>query len=164
MKFYPDPTRRENRYELCHLLNSVLGRLQGSKREQFYTFNVHRSHTLPGAWTRYPPAFCSPRHLYLVNCPCGRLWLALDIQTRSIDAPVIPAREAATETARDTETESETETHTHIHTYTRIVQIMILTDPSQWVMLFDALKAETRKSTEKHVHVYCSAADVRFDD
>ena len=55
-------------------------------------------------------------------------------------------------------------THTHIHTYTRIVQIMILTDPSQWVMLFDALKAETRKSTEKHVHVYCSAADVRFDD
>ena len=37
---------------------------------------------------------------------------------------------------------------------------MILTDPSQWVMLFDALKAETRKSAEKHVHVYCSAADV----
>ena len=36
---------------------------------------------------------------------------------------------------------------------------MILTDPSQWVMLFDALKAETRKSVEKHVHVYCSAAD-----
>lgn len=131
MKFYPDPTRRENRYELCHLLNSVLGRLQGSKREQFYTFNVHRSHTLPGAWTRYPPALCAPRHLYLVNCPCGRLWLVLDIQTRSVDAPVIPAREAATETAtaRDTaetqtkrqtetqterQTETQTETHTHI--------------------------------------------------
>jgi cell division control protein 45 len=37
---------------------------------------------------------------------------------------------------------------------------MILTDPSQWVMLFDALKAETRKSTEKHVHVYVSSCDV----
>ena len=37
---------------------------------------------------------------------------------------------------------------------------MILTDPAQWVMLFDALKAETRKSAEKHVHVYVSSCDV----
>lgn len=36
---------------------------------------------------------------------------------------------------------------------------MILTDPDQWVKLFDALKTETRKSAEKHVHIYVSASD-----
>ena len=36
---------------------------------------------------------------------------------------------------------------------------MILTDQSDWVQLFEALKAETRKSIEKHVNIYVSAAD-----
>lgn len=36
---------------------------------------------------------------------------------------------------------------------------MILTEADQWVNLFDALKTETRKSAEKHVHIYASASD-----
>jgi cell division control protein 45 len=36
---------------------------------------------------------------------------------------------------------------------------MILTESNQWVKLFDSVKAETRKSVEKHVHIYVSASD-----
>jgi hypothetical protein len=36
---------------------------------------------------------------------------------------------------------------------------MILTDQQEWVDLFDALKSETRKSSEKHVNIYVSASD-----
>ncbi|KAI8103739.1 hypothetical protein M9435_006267 [Picochlorum sp. BPE23] len=36
---------------------------------------------------------------------------------------------------------------------------MILTDSDQWVKLFEALRLETRKSAEKHVHIYVSASD-----
>lgn len=36
---------------------------------------------------------------------------------------------------------------------------MILTSTQQWVDLYDHIKAETRKSSEKHVNIYVSAAD-----
>lgn len=36
---------------------------------------------------------------------------------------------------------------------------MILTSSYQWVQLYDKIKAESRKSTEKHVNIYVSAAD-----
>ena len=36
---------------------------------------------------------------------------------------------------------------------------MILTSTQQWVELYETIKAETRKSSEKHVNIYVSAAD-----
>ena len=36
---------------------------------------------------------------------------------------------------------------------------MILTDSQQWVQLYETIKEESRKSEEKHVHIYVSAAD-----
>ncbi len=36
---------------------------------------------------------------------------------------------------------------------------MILTEQKDWVELFEALKEETRKSSEKHVNIYVSATD-----
>lgn len=37
---------------------------------------------------------------------------------------------------------------------------MILTENQQWVDLYESIKAETRKSSEKHVNIYVSASDV----
>lgn len=36
---------------------------------------------------------------------------------------------------------------------------MILTEHQQWVDLYESIKAETRKSAEKHVNIYVSATD-----
>lgn len=36
---------------------------------------------------------------------------------------------------------------------------MILTDSQQWVELYETIKNESRKSEEKHVHIYVSASD-----
>ena len=36
---------------------------------------------------------------------------------------------------------------------------MILTDSTKWVDLYETIKNETRKSEEKHVQIYVSAAD-----
>jgi hypothetical protein len=36
---------------------------------------------------------------------------------------------------------------------------MILTDTYQMAQLYDKIKAESRKSSEKHVNIYASAAD-----
>jgi cell division control protein 45 len=36
---------------------------------------------------------------------------------------------------------------------------MILTDAQQWVDLYEGIKEETRRSAERHVHIYVSAAD-----
>ena len=36
---------------------------------------------------------------------------------------------------------------------------MILTETQEWVDLYEAIKSETRKSSEKHVNIYVSATD-----
>ena len=36
---------------------------------------------------------------------------------------------------------------------------MIVTDPYDWARLYESIKEESRKSEEKHVHIYVSAAD-----
>lgn len=36
---------------------------------------------------------------------------------------------------------------------------MIKTTPEEWADVYEVIKRETRKSVEKHVHIYVSAAD-----